>query len=163
VSPLLAFFWPVLALGLTLGAGFGTAWLRRKRLLFLLAGILLAAAGTAFWHGPAGAAERFTRTVETSARATLVDWEMGQVHAHLHHGPLTRRLDLSGPADDFQRSGLVGIMGGVPGVSGATWDGSAGMPLILEALLASAVAFVVGLFLAYVVELRRRYNAQWRW
>lgn len=163
MSPFLAYFWPVFALGLILGAGFGTVWLRRKRLLFLFAGILIAAAGTALWHGPGGAADRFAATVESSARSTLISWEMGQVQAHLHHGPLTRRLDLTGTADDFQRSELVRIMGSLPGVSGATWSGSAGMPLILQALLVSALAFVVGLFLAYVVELRRRYNAQWSW
>jgi hypothetical protein len=27
----------------------------------------------------------------------------------------------------------------------------------------SVLGFVVGLILAYVVELRRRYNAQWKW
>ncbi len=163
MSPLWAYFWPVFAFGLILGGGFGSAWLRRKRVALLLAGILLAAGGAALWHGPAGAADRFAGAVEKSTRQTLDAWEMGQVQAHLHHGPLTRRLDLSGTADDFQRGELVQIMGDVPGVSSASWSGSAGIPLIVEALLVSALGFVVGLILAYVVELRRRYNAQWKW
>jgi hypothetical protein len=163
MSPLWAYFWPVFAFGLVLGAGFGALSLRRKRLLFLVAGLLLAAAGAALWHGPAGAADRFSANVEKSAHDTVVAWEMGQVQTHLHHGPLTRRLDLSGTADDFQRSELVRILSDLPGVSRATWSGSAGMPLIVEALLVSALGFVVGLILAYVVELRRRYNAQWKW
>jgi hypothetical protein len=163
MSPLWAYFWPVFAFGLVLGAGFGALSLRRKRLLFLVAGLLLAAAGAALWHGPAGAADRFSANVEKSAHDTVVAWEMGQVQTHLHHGPITRRLDLSGTADDFQRSELVRILSDLPGVSRATWSGSAGMPLIVEALLVSALGFVVGLILAYVVELRRRYNAQWKW
>ena len=163
MSPLWAYFWPVFALGLVLGAGFGSVSLRRKKALFLIAGLILAAAGTALWHGPVGAADRFSANVEKSAHDTVVAWEMGQVQTHLHHGPLTRRLDLSGTADDFQRSELVRILSDVPGVSRATWSGSAGIPLIIEALLVSALGFVVGLILAYVVELRRRYNAQWKW
>ena len=37
------------------------------------------------------------------------------------------------------------------------------MPLIVEACLVSLAGFSVGLFLAYLVELRRRANAGWRW
>lgn len=158
------YFWPVAALGLVLGALFGTLWLRRSGRLFLVIGIAIALGGAALWHGPLGAAQRFTSTVETQARAVLVDWEMGQVHARLHHGPLTRRLILSGPADDFQRSQLVEIMGTLPGVSSATWSPrSAGIPLIAEAEIVAAAGFLLGLLLAYLVELRRRYNAQWKW
>jgi hypothetical protein len=163
MSPLWAYFWPVFALGLVLGAGTGAVSFRRKRIVFVIAGFLLAAAGTALWHGPAGAADRFSASVEKSAHDTVLAWEMGQVHTHLHHGPLTRRLHLSGSADDFQRSELVRILSDLPGVSRATWSGSTGIPLIVEALLVSALGFVVGLILAYVVELRRRYNAQWKW
>jgi hypothetical protein len=163
MSPLWAYFWPVFAFGLVLGAGTGSLSFRRKRIVFVIAGLVLATAGTALWHGPVGAADRFSANVEKSAHDTVVAWEMGQVQTHLHHGPITRRLDLSGTADDFQRSELVRILSDLPGVSRATWSGSAGMPLIVEALLVSALGFVVGLILAYVVELRRRYNAQWKW
>lgn len=37
------------------------------------------------------------------------------------------------------------------------------MPLIVEACALSLVGFLVGLFLAYLVELHRRANAGWRW
>jgi len=37
------------------------------------------------------------------------------------------------------------------------------IPLFLEACLMSAGGFLVGLLLAYLVELRRRANAEWRW
>jgi hypothetical protein len=35
--------------------------------------------------------------------------------------------------------------------------------LLLEVELAGLVSFGVGLVLAYLLELRRRSNAQWRW
>ena len=89
---------------------------------------------------------------------------MRTVSARLHHRPLTRRLVLSGTADDFQRSELVRIMGDLPGVSRASWsDASGGLPLIAEGSLVSLVGFLIGLLLADLVELRRRYNSQWKW
>ena len=89
---------------------------------------------------------------------------MNRVTARLHHGPLTRRLALSGTADDFQRSELVRIMGDLPGVSRANWsEARGGLPLIAEGSLVSLVGFLIGLLLAYLVELRRRYNSQWKW
>jgi hypothetical protein len=37
------------------------------------------------------------------------------------------------------------------------------MPLIVEACAVSLAGFLFGLTLAYLVELRRRANAEWRW
>jgi hypothetical protein len=34
---------------------------------------------------------------------------------------------------------------------------------LLEAMIVTVVGFLAGLVLAYVINLRRRYNAQWRW
>lgn len=162
-GPLWTYFWPVFTLGLLLGGVPGTIWLRRKRLLPLVLAALVTLGGAALWHGPLGAADRFSRAVEASARDTLTNYEMTEVTARLHRGPLTRRLMLSGQADDFQRSELVRILGALPGVSTATWSRSAGLPLLLEAEIVAFLGFLAGLVLAYVVELRRRYNAQWRW
>ena len=163
MNPLLDYFWPLFALGLAVGAILGFVALSRRRLWLLASGAFLVLAGTALWHWPLGAADRFVARVEPTARAVLVDWEMAQVQAQLHHGPLTRRLMLSGPADDFQRSELVRIMGEVPGVSTATWTDNGGLPLLAEAAAASMAGFLLGLLVAYLVVLRRRYNAQWRW
>jgi hypothetical protein len=82
----------------------------------------------------------------------------------LHHGPLTRRVSLSGPADDFQRSELVRLINQMPGVSDTSWSASGGgIPLIVQGLAIALLGFLSGLLLAYLVELRRRYNAQWNW
>jgi uncharacterized membrane protein len=37
------------------------------------------------------------------------------------------------------------------------------MPLFVEAFAVALVGFLAGLILAYLVELRRRSNAEWRW
>lgn len=163
MSPLWTYFWPVFAFALALGLVGGLIGFRKKRRWIWGVAAVIALGGTALWHGPIGAADRFTRAVEATTQDTLTFYEMSQVTAHLHHAPLTRRLMLSGQADDFQRSELVRILSEVPGVSRATWSKSAGLPLLLEAAIASVVGFLVGLALAYVIELRRRYNAQWKW
>lgn len=163
MSPFWSYFWPVVLFGLLCGAVPGVIWLRRKRRLPLIIAGAVALGGAVAWNGPLGAAGRFTAEVEARSRAVLVDWEMGDVRAHLHRSPLSRRLVLSGPADDFQRSELVKILSLVDGVSSAEWSNDSGIPLIAEALAAAAAGFLLGLLLAYVIELRRRYNAQWSW
>ena len=37
------------------------------------------------------------------------------------------------------------------------------IPLIVEASAMSLIGFSIGLLVAYLVELRRRANAEWRW
>jgi hypothetical protein len=162
MSPFWTYFWPVFAFGLALGLVGGIFGFRNRRWLWAAA-MVLAIGGAAVWHGPLGAGDRFAAAVENSARQTLVDYEMTQVTAHLHRAPLTRRLMLSGQADDFQQSELVRILSDVPGASSATWSTSGGMPLLLEGAIASVLGFLAGLLLAYLIELRRRYNAQWKW
>jgi len=164
VNPFFAYFWPIAAFALVLGAAAGTFAFRRRRRPYIAAGIALAVAAAALWHGPLGAADRFTVSIEKTARFVLVDWEMGHVQGRLHRGPLTRRLLLAGQADDFQRAELARIMGTIPGVSTANWTpGKGGLPLIAEAALVAVGGFLLGLLLAYLFELRRRYNAQWNW
>ena len=127
-------------------------------------GVVVAIALAALWHGPAGAADRFTAEVERGIRQTIVYWEIPQVSGHLHRGPLTRRAMLSGPADDFQRSQLAQYVSEVPGVSSASWSTSAGgVPLIVEGAAVALLGFLFGLFGAYLRDIRRRYNAQWNW
>lgn len=166
MNPAWSYFWPVFAAGLLFGAISGLVAFRRrsKRNIKLAIGVVAAFALAALWHGPLGGADGFASQVERNVRATLVNNEIPQVTGHLHHGPLTRRVALSGPADHFQRSELLRIVGGLPGVSTASWSGaSGGLPLIAEACIVTAAGFLLGLLLAYLVELRRRYNAQWKW
>ena len=166
MNALWSYFWPALGLGMVVGIIAGSIAYRKRhgRVIPHLAGIVAAISLVALWHGPAGGAGRFTASVEQGIRKTLVYYEMTQVTGHLHHGPLTRRVLLSGSADDFQRSELVRLMNQVPGVESTTWSSDGGgLPLIVEGSLVGVVGFLLGLVLAYLVELRRRYNAQWKW
>jgi hypothetical protein len=91
---------------------------------------------------------------------------MTQVQGHIERGPIERTLVLSGPADDFQRSELVRIMDDVPGVANVRWADMKppfALSLLAEAELAVLICFGLGLLLAYLLELRRRYRAQWSW
>ena len=161
-----AYFWPAFGAGLLFGVIAGIIGFRprAKRNLALIGGLIISVAAAMLWHGPLGAADRFTADVERNARRTAVYYEVPQVSAHLNHGPLTRQILLSGPADDFQRAELVRLMEDIPGVEDASWSPGGGtLPLIAEGAAVSVLGFLFGLLLAYLVELRRRYNAQWNW
>ncbi|HEX6783947.1 MAG TPA: hypothetical protein VF098_04745 [Sphingomicrobium sp.] len=160
-----SYFWPCFGFGLIVGIVAGRfAWRRRSRRNSALAlGVAFALGLAALWHGPLGGSDRFAAKVELSIHDMLVHYEMTQVTAHLHRGPLTRRVMLSGPADDFQRQGLIEYLDQLPGVEDATWSTKGGTPLIAEGMAVSVAGFLFGLLLAYLVELRRRYNSQWNW
>jgi len=134
-----------------------------RRKLPLLLGLLAAWAATAIWHGPLGTGERLAARLEGSARAALVRLEMPQVNARVPRSPLTRNMTLSGAADDFQRKELARIISARPGVGSAGWSPAGGVPLLAEACLLSAIAFLLGLLLSYLLELRRRARADWSW
>ena len=166
MSILWSYFWPCFAAGLLVGAPIGTIAFRRRsrRNVALTIGVGLSLALAALWHGPLGAADRLTQQVEHDARIVLDHYEMTMIAAHLHHRPLSRRMILAGPADDFQTTELVRLMSQLPGVSSAQWTKEpAGLPLLAEGLAVAFAGFLFGLVLAYLVELRRRHNAQWNW
>ncbi|MFC7536075.1 hypothetical protein ACFQPG_01680 [Sphingomonas sp. GCM10030256] len=89
-------------------------------------GLLIGAGATlgvaALFHGPLGAAATLESRIERAARVELDRNEMVQIQAQLADRPLSRTLILSGPADDFQRSELVRVMGEIPGVAAVEWD-----------------------------------------
>ena len=104
-----------------------------NRLSILALGILAVIATVWLWHGPIGAGERLARflrddragrarQMEADARAQLDRDEMIQVRAKVERGPLSRRLILSGPADDFQRREIKRRLETLPGVGEALWS-----------------------------------------
>ncbi len=185
MTVLWSYFWPVFAVGLAIGAIAGSvafrsiiippkdrlagdtlsfAYNQPRRRLALIAGFLAVLAAAALWHGPLGGAAQYSSRVERGARQALDYYEMTKVTAQLQRHPLSRSLVLTGPADDFQRSELVRVLDQLPGVSSVSWTNQrGGLPLIAEGALAAFAGFLLGLMLAYLVELRRRYNAQWKW
>jgi hypothetical protein len=180
-----SYFWPLAAAGSFIGALAGAYGFRmpramakaklegeiidfrqgaRRRWLTLAGGLFACLAATGLWYGPMGASRVLVHRVERDARITLDNYEMLQVGAHLHRNPLSRRLILYGPADDFQRSELARILGHIPGVREVRWSNKGGgMPLIVESAAVAILGFLLGLLLAYLLELRRRFNAQWNW
>jgi hypothetical protein len=159
-----SYFWPPFCAGLIAAVLAGAiGYPRRNRNMIFALGGLLSIAIAAIWHGPMGAADRFAVTVDRSVRATLVSKYIPEVSGHVHRGPLTRTVDLAGPADDFQRSQLVEFIGDLPGVENATWSNGSGIPLIVEGGISAILGFLLGLVLAYLRELRRRYNLNWNW
>ena len=179
------YFWPVVAAGVLIGAIAGllafrqprrsarnrhladaeiVAIWRRKRNITFGVGAAASLAASLLWCGPLGAANAFSARVERNAGQALEYYEMTQVTARLLRRPLSRDLTLAGPADDFQRSELVRLFGQLPGVNGVSWSGRrSGLPLVAESALMAIAGFLLGLVLAYLVELRRRHNAQWKW
>ena len=95
-----------------------------NRTTILALGIAAVIAVTWIWHGPLGAGDRFAAGVEGRARAMLDHYEMVHIQARMERGPLTRRLILSGPADDFQRREIKRIVESQPGVGEAAWSPS---------------------------------------
>lgn len=88
----------------------------------VLLGLAAVVGFSALWHGPLGAGARLANVAESSARTTLNKYEFPMLQARLQRGPLTRRLIVSGPADDFQRSELIRILDSTPGVVEVRWD-----------------------------------------
>jgi len=167
MNVLWSYFWPCFAIGLVIGVLVGVfafhRWPRRKRNAALASGVLASVALTLIWHGPLGGADRLTFRVERAAREALDYYEVPKVHAALHRGPLSRRLILTGPSDDFQHSELPRLFNQLPGVTKAQWGTSPGVPLMVEGSAIALLGFLFGLLLAYLIELHRRYNAQWNW
>ena len=130
-----------------------------KRNPALLLGILATLAATAIWHGPGGAAARFTATAERTMRITLDHYEMPAVAVRLKRAPLTRILRFDGPADPFQRSEILRIGREVPGVAATAWadrPAARALPLLAEVMLMALACFAIGAVLAYIAALRRR-------
>ena len=168
-------YWPVLTAAIVIGVIGGTIAFRqqpkrtggrRRRNLIVAGAVSLVLAIAAIWHGPVGMGERFATEIDQQAQQVLVNYEMEPVRAVTARNPIARTVLLSGPADDFQRPELARIMEVIPGVARARWtDSPAGLslPLLLELELAALISFGLGLLLTYLLELRRRSNAQWRW
>jgi hypothetical protein len=140
---------------------------RRRRNKRLLIGFGALLAGVALWHGPLGGGERFARSVEGAVAAELKWLEMPMVSGRLDRSPLRRTLVLAGPVNDFQQSEFVRILRPTRGVSSIRWEASEtsrfALPLLVEVALLSLLTFALGLFFSFIVEVRRRVNADWSW
>lgn len=125
----------------------------------LALGVVATLAAAALWHGPGGAANRFTARAELLMRTTLDHYEMPGVAVRMERGPLIRRLRFDGAADDFQRSEILRIGREVPGIADTAWanrPAARALPLLAEVMLMALASFAIGAILAYIAALRRR-------
>ena len=164
------YYWPAVVAAVIIGVMTGRIAFQRfqgrRRVLAFAAGALVAIALTALWHGPLGAGDRLANSLQSSVRQLLVAFEVPQFQSQVERNPIRRTILLSGPADAFQRAETVRILTLSPGVAAARWIGSNGgssLPVLAEVALASLVAFGLGLLLSFLLELRRRSRAEWRW
>ena len=102
---------------------------------------------------------------EIQARQAVATTDLTGIEVDFPRDPLARVAVLSGKANDFQREGLGGqpglndVVGAIDGVSGVRWAGDPGnrvTPLILETLSLVALAYLLGLALAWLLWGRRR-------
>ena len=161
-------YWPVIVTAAVAGVIAGAFGFRRKKKgrAALAAGLAMVIVIAWVWHGPVGAGARFADDAERQTRQVLADFEMAPVRAVVERSPLSRTLVLNGPADDFQRAELVRILNDVRGIGSVHWANEPApfmLPLLLEVELAGLLSFGLGLLMAYLLELRRRSNAQWSW
>jgi hypothetical protein len=138
---------------------------KRGKYLLLTLGAALTVVAVFHWTG---GGERLAGKTEAIARKDLVYWEMQrQVTASAARGPLSRDIILTGRADDFQRSELPRVMEQLPGLGDVRWQDQPrprfAVPLIVEVLCMALLALLAGLLLSYLIEIRRRANAEWSW
>jgi len=133
----------------------------------LLIGLALTLAAAWIAHGPLGGGTRLVDRLEREARAGVARSELPGIDVRLDRRPLTRRATLSGSANDLQREGLGSQMGvsdyvrAVEGISGVRWadepdGGRRTAPLVVETLILSALAYLLGLGLGWLLWGRRR-------
>lgn len=117
------------------------------------------------WEGPLGNGARFVDRLEHEAKAIVANAGVAGVSVNLQRNPLARSATLSGPADDFQRNGqgvqkgLTELVADVPGMGPVRWSDEPSrtpvLPVLLEALLHTAIGYGIGLGLAWLLWRRR--------
>ncbi len=130
----------------------------------VLIGTAATLACAALWHGAGGAGERLATTLDTQQRRMLDTYEMQAIDGRAQREPIARRIQLAGPANDFQRAELVRYSERLPGVGEARWNRVKSqltypVPAVVEGMFLSLAAFVVGILLAYAAFVRREEEA----
>lgn len=119
------------------------------------------------YHGPLGNGAAFIERLEAQARALIADTEIPGVQVSFGRKPLTRLAVLSGGADEFQREGqgelkgLNDLVREIDGVSGVRWvdetqDEGLTLPLLLELMILSSLAYLIGLVVARLIWGRKK-------
>lgn len=136
-------------------------------LMKFLIGLAAVAAMTWIHHGAIGNGERLVNRIEAQARAAAAKTELPGIDVSLGRNPLNRLATLTGNADRFQREGqgelkgLNDIVRDVEGVAGIRWTDEAektALPLLVETLIQTLLAFLAGFGIAWLIWRRRAHD-----
>lgn len=134
-----------------------------SRVVKILIGLALALLAGWISHGPLGRGAAYIDRLEADARTQVARAEVPGVTVAMSREPLARVALMSGPANDFQRHGMGSLPGLdgrvllVPGMSAVTWERQGRVvPLIAETLGLTALAFLIGLGLGWLIFRPRR-------
>lgn len=115
-------------------------------------------------HAPMGNGDALVDALEAQARTQIAETEIPGIKVALGRDPLSRMATLSGQADRFQREGQGELRGlndrvrDVPGLSAIEWTDEPrkkAVPLFLETLAMTVLAYLLGLGLAILLWRRR--------
>jgi len=130
-----------------------------------LIGAVATAAMTWLHQGPLGNGEAYIGRIEAEAKRVVADTGVPGVNVDFSRSPLSRQAQLSGNADTFQREGqgelkgINGRVGEIEGVSGVRWADEperTALPLLLEVMILTLLAYLVGVGLARLLWGRRK-------
>jgi len=148
--------------------------------LKLLIGLLVTLLVGWLYEGPLGRGEAYSTLLQQRADFVLRNTEGPPIQARMSRAPLSRTVILCGHTNDLQRDGLRDLPGydgrmlQIGGISGVVWDPAApaphadtppcrpggpgeagdGVPLLVDMLGLSLVAWLIGLALGW--QFRRR-------
>jgi hypothetical protein len=130
-------------------------------------GLLAALAAAWVWHGPLGQGEALVDRLERDVRAAVARSELPGLSVGLGRDPLDRNVTLAGRTNDLQREGLGSGQGindyvrEVEGIATIRWTDEPAierraLPLLVETMILSALAYLIGLGLGALLWGRRR-------
>jgi hypothetical protein len=134
-----------------------------SRVVKILIGLAVALLAGWISHGPLGRGAAYIDRLEADARTQVTRAEVPGVTVVMSRQPLARVALLSGPANDFQRRGMGSLPGLdgrvllVPGMSAVDWEREGRVvPLIAETLGLTALAWLIGLGIGWLIFRPRR-------
>lgn len=157
----------------------GARRLRVSRSVKILIGLAVALLVGWIGHGPLGRGAAYVDTLEVGARAAVARSEVKGISVQMNREPLARVAILAGTDDPFLRCGSASFIRGnrdcsmarretdvpgindrvaaVPGMAGLRWEPRGRVvPLLVETLGLTLLAWLVGLALGWLIFRPRR-------
>lgn len=90
----------------------------------MLIGLVATTASAWLFHGPAGYGARLLAGLDAQVQPLVVRQEVPEVRAAFTRDPMTRRLEFTGPANDFQRRRFVELIqeAEILGIKSVGWN-----------------------------------------